>query len=103
VIVAGVLIAVLRRRIRLEHLGRAAGAVVRITLASILSAGVAFGVWYALDSWLGEGSIAQLVALGCGLAVGGIAYLAVARALGLREIEALLLLRARREDSSRER
>ena len=32
-------------------------------------------------------------------AVAGLAYLGAARALGLRELEALLLLRARRDDT----
>ena len=42
--------------------------------------------------------MAQLLSLGAGFAVAGLAYVGAARALGLRELEALLLLRARRDD-----
>jgi len=52
---------------------------------------------------LGESVVAQLLSLGAALVVGGLAYVGLARALGLRELEALLLLRARRDDSSEQR
>jgi hypothetical protein len=44
-----------------------------------------------------------MASLGAGLAVGGLVYVGLARALGLRELEALLLLRARRDDPSDQR
>jgi len=47
--------------------------------------------------------IAQLVSLGAGFAVAAIVYLGIARALGLRELEALLLLRAQRPEASDQR
>ena len=103
VIVAGVLVVALRRRIELEQLGRTAASVLRVLAVSVLAAAAAFGVWYALDAWLGEGPLAQLTSLGLGLAVGAVAYVAGARALRLPEIETLLLLRARREHPSDER
>jgi hypothetical protein len=53
-----------------------------------------------LDSVLGTGLVAQLLTLGAGLAAAGLVYVALARALGLRELEALLLLRARRDEPS---
>jgi putative peptidoglycan lipid II flippase len=100
VVAAFVLFVMLRRRVGFEHPGRTVAAVVRVLAASILAAGAALGAWYLLDSWLGRGTGAQLVSLGSALALGGLAYLGAARALGLRELEALLLLRARRDDSS---
>ena len=51
-----------------------------------------------LGDLLGEGLVAQLLSLGAGLAVARLVYVGLARALGLRELEALLLLRARRDD-----
>jgi putative peptidoglycan lipid II flippase len=97
VIVAVVLIAMLRRRIELRHLGRTLEVVLRVLAASVLAAGAAFGAWYALDAWLGRELVAQVVSLGCAFLAGGLVYLATARALGLRELEALLLLRASRD------
>jgi putative peptidoglycan lipid II flippase len=97
VIVAVVLIAMLRRRIGLRHLGRTLEVVLRVLAASVLAAGAAFGAWYALDAWLGRELVAQVVSLGCAFLAGGLVYLATARALGLRELEALLLLRTSRD------
>ncbi len=48
-----------------------------------------------LDAALGDGLVAQLLSLGAGFAAAGLVYVGLARALGLRELEALLLLRAR--------
>ncbi len=103
VIVVAVLVLVLRRRIGLERLGETAGAVLRITAASVLAAGVALGAWYGVDAIVGDGALSQLVALAAGLGAGGVAYLGAVRVLGLRELEALLLLRARRDETSTER
>jgi cytochrome c oxidase subunit IV len=73
------------------------GVVLRVTAAAVLAAAAAFLTWYGLDSWLGSSLIAQLVCVGAGLVVAALAYLGISRALGLRELEALLLLRARRD------
>jgi predicted phage tail protein len=56
---------------------------------------VAFGAWYVLDDALGRSFAAQLVSLGSALVVGGIAYVIACKALGVREIAALLSLRDR--------
>ncbi|MBM2821996.1 MAG: integral rane protein MviN [Thermoleophilia bacterium] len=96
VVAATVLLVMMRRRLGLEHVGRTLGVVARVAFAATLAAAAAFLVWYGLDAWLGESLIAQLVSLGAGLAAGGLMYLGIARALGLRELEALLLLRAQR-------
>jgi putative peptidoglycan lipid II flippase len=99
IVASAVLLMMMRRRVGLEHLGRTVAVVLRVTVCSVIAAGLSFGVWYGLDALLGEGTLAQLVSLGGGFAVAGLAYVGGARALGLRELEALLLLRARREDS----
>ena len=99
VIVSAVLVVMMRRRVGLEQIGRTLGVVARVTLASLVAAGLAYVAWYAVDAVVGEGFVAQAVSLGAAFAVGGLVYVGLARALGLRELEALLLLRARREDS----
>ena len=97
VVAAVVLLEVMRRRIGLEHVGRTLGAVGRIATAGAIAAGLAFVAWYGLDELLGRGLVAQVVSLGTALAIAGAVYLGRARALGLRELEALLLLRSRRD------
>ena len=100
VVAATVLLVMMRRRIGLEHVGRTLGVVARVAFAAALAAAAAFLVWYGLDALLGESLIAQLVSLGGGFAAGGLVYLGIGRALGLRELEALLLLRAQRSEPS---
>ena len=100
VVAATVLLVMMRRRVGLEHVGRTLGVVGRIAVAAALAAGASYGAWRGLDSVLGTGLLAQLLALGAGFAAAGLVYVALARALGLRELEALLLLRARRDEPS---
>ena len=100
VIVVVVLVVLLRRRIGLERLWATAAVTTRVLAASAIAAVLAFGVWDALDAWLGRDTIAQIVSLGAGLTVGCLAYIGAARMLGVRELEALLLLRPRRDDSA---
>ena len=99
-VAAGVLLVMMRRRIGLEHVGATLAVVVRVAAAGAVAAGLAFASWYGLDEMLGRGQLAQLVSVGVALVVGGLVYVGLARALGLRELEALLLLRARRDDPS---
>ena len=96
IVASGVLLVMMRRRLGLEHVRGTLGVVARVAVAGGVAAGLAFAAWYGLDELLGRGLIAQVVSLGSGLAVGGLAYLGLARALGLRELEALLLLRTQR-------
>jgi putative peptidoglycan lipid II flippase len=100
VVAATVLLVMMRRRIGLEHVRGTLGVVVRVAVAGAVAAGVAFAVWYGLDRLLGDGPVAQVLSLGAAFAAGGLVYVALARALGLRELEALLLLRARRDEPS---
>jgi putative peptidoglycan lipid II flippase len=92
------LLVMMRRRLGLEHVGRTIGVVGRILAASGLAVAGAYAAWYGLDAWLGRSVGAQVVSLGAGLVVAALVYIAIARALRLRELEALLLLRARREE-----
>jgi peptidoglycan biosynthesis protein MviN/MurJ (putative lipid II flippase) len=98
VFAAGALLVMMRRRLGLEHVGRTIAVVLRVLAASLLAAAAAYLVWYGLDDWLGRSIGAEVVSVGAGLAAAGLVYFVVARALGVRELEALLLLRARREE-----
>ncbi|MEX0850671.1 MAG: murein biosynthesis integral membrane protein MurJ [Gaiellaceae bacterium] len=98
VVAAVMLLVMMRRRIGLEHVGRTVGVVLRIAAAGVLAAAAGFLAWYGLDEWLGRSVGAQLLSLTAGLVVAGLVYAGAARALGVRELEALLLLRARREE-----
>jgi putative peptidoglycan lipid II flippase len=97
VVGAVTLYVLLRRRVGLEHLGRTIGVILRVTAASAVAAFAGFLAWSALDSVLGESFTAQLVCIGTGLAAATVVYAAASRALGVRELDALLLLRGRRE------
>jgi hypothetical protein len=56
---------------------------------------VSYGVWWVLDDVFGRSFLGQLVSVGGAVAAGGVAYLLVCRALGVREMQTLLSLRAR--------
>jgi putative peptidoglycan lipid II flippase len=98
VVVAVTLLVLIRRRIGLEHVAQTIGVVLRIAVAAAVAAGVGFAIWYGLDAWLGRALGAQLVSMSGALAAAGLVYAGAARALGIRELEAVLLLRARREE-----
>jgi putative peptidoglycan lipid II flippase len=95
VVGTALMLAFLTRRVGSLHVSSVAGSVVRITVAATLAGGAAFAVWYPLDAWLGRSTAAQVVSLGPGLATATIAYLAVCRALRVRELAPLLALRRR--------
>ena len=103
VIAAAVLLVMMRRRVGLDHVRRTLGVVARVAVAGGIAAGLAYLAWLGLDDVLGRGLAAQIVSLGAGFAVGGLAYVGLARALGLRELETLLLLRARRDEAPEQR
>jgi putative peptidoglycan lipid II flippase len=92
---AALLIALLRRRIGGLSLRGTLRTLFLVTLASAVLAAVSYGAWWILDETLGRSTPAQIVSLGAGLAAGGAAYLISCRLLGVRELEALLSLRAR--------
>ena len=93
------LLVLMRRRIGLEHVGATVGVVARITVAGALAAGAGLLAWYGIDAVLGRATLEQVLAVGAGLAATAAVYVGAARALGIRELEALLLLRSRRDDS----
>ncbi|HET7743626.1 MAG TPA: murein biosynthesis integral membrane protein MurJ [Gaiellaceae bacterium] len=90
------LLVMMRRRVGLHAVRETGRALVRICAAAVLGATAALAVWVVLDNWLGRGLVAQIVSLGAALTVGVLAYLGSARVFGAEEVNALLLLRARR-------
>lgn len=95
--IAGValLLVALRRSIGRIELRATVRSFVRVVAASAALAAAAYAVWWALDDALGRSFPAQLLAVSAALAVGGLVYLAAARALRVAELAALLSLRDR--------
>jgi putative peptidoglycan lipid II flippase len=89
------LIVLLRRRLTRLELGKTIDSALRITVAAAVLGAVAFGVWWALDNVLGRAFLAQLASVSAAIVLGGATYLFLARLLGIRELNALLSLRAR--------
>ena len=89
------LLVLLRRRLHRLDFARTVDTVLRITLAGALVAGVSYGCWRVLDDALGRPFWAQLVSLGTALAAAAAVYVGTCRALGVREVGALLALRSR--------
>ena len=83
---------ILRRKFHGLELGRLLSAAIRISLASAALAGASWMIWDTLNLALGGSTIAQIVSLGSGLAVGGLAYLAVAKLLRIAELDQILRL-----------
>jgi putative peptidoglycan lipid II flippase len=98
IVAAATLFVMMRRRLRLEHVLRTGGVVLRISIASTAAALAALGVWYGLDKALGTEFFGQLISVSGGLAAATLAYVGASRALGVRELNTLLLLRARRDE-----
>jgi putative peptidoglycan lipid II flippase len=92
---AAALIALLRRRVGPLELRASARSMALVVAASAVAAGCAYGVWLGLDDALGRSLGAQVVSVGGALAAALAAYLVSCRALRVRELEALLSLRAR--------
>jgi putative peptidoglycan lipid II flippase len=89
------LLVMLRRTLGRLDLGRTLDSVVRITIASVVLGGVAYGVWWPLDDALGHRFVAQVVSLGLALIAGAAAYLLTCRLLRVQELRTLRLLRRR--------
>jgi putative peptidoglycan lipid II flippase len=88
---------VLRREFGGLELGRLLSTVIRISIASLVLAAVSWLVWDVLDSALGRSTVAQIISLGTGMILGGLAYAAAAWMLRIAELEQILrLLRRRR-------
>jgi putative peptidoglycan lipid II flippase len=91
----GALLYLLRRRFGRIEGAETARSTLLVTIASAVLGIVAFAVWWLLDDALGRSFAAQLLSLSAALAAGGAAYLFSCRLLGVRELKALLSLRAR--------
>jgi putative peptidoglycan lipid II flippase len=98
IVAATTLFVMMRRRLRLEHVLRTGGVVLRVAIASAAAALAALAVWYGLEQALGTEFFAQLISVGGGLAAATLTYIGASRALGVRELNTLLLLRARRDE-----
>ena len=92
------LLVMMQRRVGLEPFRQTVRAVLRIAAAGVLGAAAAIFVWVALDEWLGRGLAGQIVSVGGGLLAAALVYLGSARVFGAQELNALLLLRARRSE-----
>jgi putative peptidoglycan lipid II flippase len=95
---AATLFVMMRRRVGLEHVARTAGVVARIAGAAAAAAAGAYLAWLALDSLVGDALAGQLASVVAGLAAAALVYVVGSRALGVRELDTLLLLRARRQE-----
>lgn len=89
---------ILRRKFHGLELGRLLSTTIRISIASAALAAVGWVVWDALDSALGRSTPAQIISLGSGLVLGGVAYLVAARMLRIAELEQIMRLLRRRRD-----
>jgi putative peptidoglycan lipid II flippase len=84
-----------RRRLRRIEFGETLRSAILVGLASAVLGVVAYPVWNVLDDTLGRSLGGQIASLGTALLAGVAAYLISCRLLGVRELEALLSLRAR--------
>jgi len=90
-----VLLVVLRSQIRGIDFGAILNGFVQTAIASVFLGAWAFGLWHALDSALGRSLPAQLLSVGAAMALSPLAYLAVCRGLGMREVAMLGQLRGK--------
>jgi putative peptidoglycan lipid II flippase len=89
------LLVLLRRRLGRIEGGALASSTIRVAVASTVVAAVAWSVWRPLDSALGRSFPAQALSLGTALAAAIGVYVVCCKLLQVRELEALLSLRAR--------
>jgi len=89
------LIVLLRRRLGRIDGAAIASTTIRVAVASAVVAGAAWTVWRPLDSLLGRSFGGQVVSLGTALTAAIGIYVVCCKLLQVRELEALLSLRAR--------
>jgi putative peptidoglycan lipid II flippase len=87
---------ILRREFGGLELGRLFSTATKITIASAALAGVGWLVWDLLDEALGRDLAGQIISLGAGLTLGGVAYVLAARLLRIGELDQILRLVRRR-------
>jgi putative peptidoglycan lipid II flippase len=76
----------LRRELGGLELTRSARAIAGMLAGSVVLAGLAYFGWWSVDLIIGRSLIAQILSVGCGLALGALGYAVVV--LGLRIPEA---------------
>jgi putative peptidoglycan lipid II flippase len=86
------LLVVFRRRLGRIEGRRMVGAYARTTAAAAVAAGAAFGTWSVVDDVLGRALAAQVLSVGLAVAAAIAVFLASARILRIRELDALLSL-----------
>src|SRR4029077_12758633 len=74
------------------ELGRLLSTTVRISIASLVLAAVAWVAWDLLDGALGRSTVAQIVSLGTAMVLGGVAYVGAAWLLRIAELGQILRL-----------
>ena len=84
------LILLFRRRIGSVEGRRIMDTYARTVVASIVTAGVAYGVWYVLDEALGRSGWAQIASVGIAVLAATAAFLGAARILRIRELDTIL-------------
>jgi hypothetical protein len=89
------LLALLRRRLGSIELHESISAFLRIVAAAAIAGAVGYGVWRGLDEELGRSVAGQIVSIVTSLPAATAAYGIACRALGVRELQALLSLRRR--------
>ncbi|HET7138451.1 MAG TPA: murein biosynthesis integral membrane protein MurJ [Gaiellaceae bacterium] len=89
------LVVLLRRRLGRLELGEVSRSFTRVAVASAFAGALAFGVWWPLDGAVGRSFGGQVVSLVPALVAALAGYLIACRALGVREMQALLSLRSR--------
>ena len=77
---------ILRRRLGGIEAAALLNTTIRVAIGSIVLAFVSYEVWDLLDATLGRGLLGQIVSLGAGLGLGGIAYVAVCQILKVAEL-----------------
>jgi putative peptidoglycan lipid II flippase len=92
---AAALLTLLQRRVGGLEIRRTTDAFLRITAASAALGVVSYAVWWVLDDVFGRSFLGQLISVGGAVTLGGLVYLGACRALGVREMQTLLSLRAR--------
>jgi putative peptidoglycan lipid II flippase len=90
-----VLFTLLQRRLGRLGAPRILDGLARVVAASVALAGVSYVVWRYLDDTLGDSLAAQILSLGAAVIAGADAYLLFCILLRVRELEAVLSLRAR--------
>jgi putative peptidoglycan lipid II flippase len=89
------LFVLLRRQIGRVDFTEISGSFLRVLAAAALAGGTAFAVWWPIDHAAGRSLGGQLVAVLPALLAAAAVYFGACRALGVREMQALLSLRGR--------